>query len=79
MTTYRISVRDHETDDWGPVHTGLTQWQLRPALRELYRWGYTQMSLQVKAETHDRPAARWDRGFIASTELPRSVRAKLFA
>lgn len=73
--TYRVSTWDHDIDDWSPDYTGLTKWQLRDALRQLYYSGFTQASIQVHAETHDRPAARFDRenGFCASTVSPRCV------
>lgn len=80
-TTYTVSTWDHEADDWCAEKTGLTKWQIRTALRELYCYGWTPISIQVKAETHDRPAARWSRPFINSnsTKLPKSVRRRLQA
>jgi hypothetical protein len=44
----------------------ISKWGIRRKLRELYRCGWTQISVQVKAETHDRPAARFDRDWMAS-------------
>lgn len=64
--TYRISTWDCERDKWRTAYRRISKWGIRKKLRLLYRGGWTQMSVQVKAETHDRPAARWDRGFIAS-------------
>lgn len=75
--TYKVSTWDSER--WQTYAKHLTKWQVRTALRELYAWGYTQISIQVKSETHRRPAARFARGFIASTTLPKSVRRKLMA
>lgn len=65
--TYSVRTWDHEEDDWQVEFSGLTKWQIRSALRELYGCGWTDLSIQVKAETHDRPAARWGRGFCAGT------------
>lgn len=78
MTTYRISTWVCD-EDWEVYATGLSKWQLRTVLRDLYSQGYTQCSLLVKSETHDRDAARWARGFIASDKPPKSVRRKLMA
>jgi hypothetical protein len=74
--TYTVNVWDIEEDGWAPEFTGLTKWQVRSALRELYACGWTQISMQVKAETHDRAAARWGRGFLASASIPKSIRRK---
>ncbi len=78
MDTYRISIWDCD-DGWTVEFRGLTKWQIRAKLRHLYSWGYTQMSMLVEAETHDRRAKRWGRGFVSSTELPKSIRRKLMA
>lgn len=74
--TYRIYVWVVD-EDWEVFATGLSKWELRTVLRGLYHQGYTQCSVLVKAETHERSAARWDRGFMASDKPPKSVRRKL--
>ena len=75
--TYRISTWDCERDRWRTAYRRISKWGIRKKLRLLYRMGWTQMSILVTAETHDRPAARWDRGFISSTEAPKSVKRAL--
>jgi hypothetical protein len=45
--TYRVSTWDHEADDWEPRYKGLRKWQLRPAIRALYREGWDHVSVQV--------------------------------
>ena len=76
--TYRVSTWDHEADDWEVEYEGLSLWEVRLALRNLYGCGWTQMSMQVKAETHDRDAARYSRvGWMASTEIPKSIRRRM--
>ena len=74
--TYSVSTWELE-DGWELFRSGLSKWEIRPVLRELYSWGYTQISMQVKAETHDREAARHSRDWMPSTELPKSVRRRL--
>jgi hypothetical protein len=77
MDTYRISTWDSEEDGWTVEFRGLTKWQIREKLRYLYSWAYSQASILVEAETHIRPAKRWERGFVSRTELPRRIRRKL--
>ena len=53
--TYTVSkydVGDHigEEGDWATVATGVTKWGLRAILRELYRRGYSNVSVAVDAE-----------------------------
>jgi len=74
--TYRISTWVFD-EDWEVYRTGLSKWEVRTVLRDLYSQGYTQCSILVRAETHDRDGARWGRGFIASDKPPKSVRRKL--
>ena len=63
MDTYSVSTLDD--DGTVLIESGLTLWQIRPVLRELYRCGWSPMSIQVKAETHEIEAARWNRGYVA--------------
>lgn len=65
--TYTVSTWDIDEDDWQAEYRGLSKWQIRDALRELYGCGWTPITIQVKAETHLIPAARWERGFRAET------------
>lgn len=74
--TYTVSTWELE-EGWAPYRTGLSKWEVRDVLRRLYECQYTQISVRVEAETHDRPAARFDRDWMPSTDLPRSVKRKL--
>ncbi len=54
MPTYRVSTWDPgdapDDWDWTVVATGLSRWQLRGALRELYGRGYGEASILVQRE-----------------------------
>ena len=68
--TYRVSTWDTEGGELEPVRTGLSLFAIRPVLLELYSWGWSPISVQVCAETHDREAKRHARGFCADARNP---------
>lgn len=81
--TYKVSVWEMEDEDeetgewtdggWRVVRSGLTKWQLRTALNELYDEWNMPLHIQVMAETHEREAARWNRSVQVCARYPRRI------